>query len=260
MRVIRIRAILSWGLVAACLFLCHCSARAPIPVSVENDAARARAESMLASVLAVNANLESTKGIGRVKLQLDGQLDIFRAAWIGKQPDRLLLTVLSPTMQPVSSFSCDGERIYLLSYYDNKLHSWRATENGFKRIVGIDITVGDLLDLISGRLPVRETESVRLVESADSGPLLVLDGKGKTCIETISLDTDRTTVREFERRERGGKLLFRVLFEKLKETDGFRLPESLTVQDDNGNMIHIAIERTWVNPELTDDQFVLKAS
>lgn len=260
MRVMRTRAILSLGLVAACFFLCHCSARPPRTTLVESDAAHALAEGMLETVLAVNADLDAIKGIGRIKLQLENQPDTFRAIWIGGQPDKFLLKLLALTGQPIVSFACDGKNIYLLFHAKNKLHHRRATVNGLKRIVGIDITVADLLNLICGRIPVHQEGSVRLEETADSGPLLILDGKGRNCIETISLDIDRTAVRAYERRERNGKLIFRVLFEKLQETDGFRLPESITVQDDNGGMIHIAIERAWANPELTDDQFVLDVS
>lgn len=260
MRVLRLRTFLSFILVVACCFLYSCSARAPRPLAPESDVSHALADSMLQSVLAANEGLYAVKGVGRVKLQLDGQPETFRALWIGRQPDQFLLKVLAITGQPILSFACDGNRIYFLSHSDNKLHRGRATENSLKRIVGIDITLEDFLDLISGQLPVHRGGSVRLEEPDDSGPLLILDGKGLKYIDTISLDIDRITVRGFERRERGGKLLFRVLIEKWRETDGFRLPETITIEDENGGMIHIAVQRVWVNPELSDDQFVLKAS
>jgi hypothetical protein len=120
--------------------------------------------------------------------------------------------------------------------------------------------VADLLNLISGRLPVRQGGRVRLEEPTDSEPLLVLHEEGVAYFETILLDKDRITPLAFERRELGGKLLFEVSFEKLRETEGFRLPESITFRDDNGGMIHIDVERAWVNPELTDDKFILNAS
>ena len=89
MRVMRIRTILSIGLAAACCFLCHCGARSPKPIVPENDATLALAGSMLQSVLSVNRDLTTIKGIGRVKMRSDKQLDSFRAIWIGKQPDQL---------------------------------------------------------------------------------------------------------------------------------------------------------------------------
>lgn len=260
MRFIRLPTILSFGLVAACCFLCHCSARPPKPLVPESDVSRAMAHSMLQSVLATNAGLDAIKGKGRVRMTLDDEWNTFRAAWIGKQPDQFRLDVLSPTLQPILSFACDGNRIYLLSYSDNRLYRRRASENSLERIIAIDMTVEDFLDLISGRLPVHQGGNVRLEESADSGPLLVLDDKKVNYTETILLDIDRSTVREFERRKRDGTLLFRVLYEKRQDTEGFTLPESMSIHNDNGRMIHITVERTWVNPELTDDKFVLKAS
>lgn len=259
MRVMRIRAILLIGLAAACCFLCHCGARPPKPIVPANDATLALAGSMLQSVLSVNLDLTTIKGIGRVKMRSGKQLESFRAIWIGKQPNQFRLDVLSPMGQPVYSFACDGDRIYLFSYSGNKLYKRRATENSLKRIIPIDITVTDLLNLISGRLPVHQGGRVRLEEPADSEPLLVLHEEGLAYFETILLDKDRITPLAFERRELGGKLLFEVSFEKLRETEGFRLPESITFRDHNGGMIHIDVERAWVNPELTDDKFVLNA-
>lgn len=258
MRTIRSTTFLPFGLVAACCLLCHCSARSPGSLVPESDIRHSPAYSMLQSVLATNEQLDTIKGFGRVRLRQDNQLESFRAAWMGRQPNQFLLKVLTPTMQPYLSFACDGKRIYFLSHSDNKLHSRRANENSLKRIVHIDITLEDFLDLISGRLPVSQGARVRLEEPADSGPLLILDDKELEYIDTISLDVDRITVRGLERRRRNGRLLFSVSFEKRIENEGFWIPKSLTIQDDNGRMIHISVEQTWVNQELSDDQFVLK--
>jgi outer membrane biogenesis lipoprotein LolB len=245
-------------LVSACFLLCHCSARLPGTLTPESEFIDPRAEQLLNTVLAANEGLESIKGMGRVKLLLDDQLQTFRAAWGGKQPDRFRLDVLVLTGQPVTSFACDGQHIYFLSYLENKLYRSKASAKSLKRIISIDMTIEDFLDLISGRLPVEKEGGVRLEEKADSGLHLLLDGSGRDHLDTIYLDADGSTVRKFERREPKGKLLYRVVFGDFEETDGFRLPESVTIQDENGRMVHVDVERAWVNPGLTDEQFVLK--
>jgi len=257
---IRHRVLLCLGLVVSCILFCHCSARPPGTLPPESELTDPLAEGLLQTVLSANSGLDAIKGMGRVKLRLDNQLNSFRAVWGGRQPDRFRLDILMLTGQPVISFACDGKLIYLLSYSDNKLYRRKATGNGLKRIIDIDITVADFLDLICGRLPIRRGGGARLVEDGQSGPLLVLDGRGRDFIDTISLDSDRRTPREFERREQSGKLLYRVVFESWGETDGFRLPDSITIQDDGGRMIHIDTERAWANPGLTDDKFVLNVS
>lgn len=258
---IRYRVLAFLGLMAACCLLCHCSIRPPGALTPGGDLIDPQARRLLEAVLAANQDLESIKGIGRVKLLLDNQQDTFRAVWGGRQPDLFRLDVLVLTGQPFLSFASDGDRIYLLSYSENKLYRRKATGSGLKRIISIDITVSDFLDLISGRIPaeLQQESRVRLEEDEGSGPRLVLYGGGREYIDTIFLDVDRSTVREFERRERSGGLLYRVVFETWGETDGFRLPEIITIQDDGGRMIRLDVARTWVNPVLTDEQFVLKA-
>jgi hypothetical protein len=247
-------------LLTACCLLTHCSVRPPVPLVPERELMDPLAGQLLETVLGTNEGLDAIKGVGRVKLQLDNQSNTFRAAWGGRQPDRLRLDVLVLTGQPYISFACDGQRIYLLIYAENKLYRRKATGSGLKRIISIDMTVGAFLDLLSGRLPVQQEGGVRLEEAGKDGPRLVLEGPGRDHLDTIFLDSDRSTVRQFERRETDGKLLYRVVFGGWQVIDGFRLPESITIQDNGGQMVHVDVDRAWVNPSLTDEQFVLKTS
>ncbi len=246
--------------IACCCFLCRCAGRMPVTVSPESKTIQSRADTLLQKALSANAGLESIKGLGRVQLKQNHQTTSFRAAWIGKQPDKFRLEILAVSGQPVYSFATDGKRIYLLSYSDNRLYRRKASENALKRIVSVDMTADDLLDLLSGRLPIRPGGSVRLEEHPGSGDVLVIDGKGHDDIERIFLDADSGDVNQFERRNPSGKLLFRAVFEKHRETEGFQTPQSLLISNDEGAEIDFTVQQCWVNPELTADQFKLKAS
>jgi len=254
------RPMLPCFLAVLCCLLCHCSVRYSGEVPPSDAWLQTPAGKMLQEVLTPNSGVDAIKGLGRIKMWQDGQLSTFRALWIGRQPDQFRLEVLADTGQPLISFASDGRRFYLLSYSDNRLYNRKASENGLKRIISIDMTVADLLNLLSGRLPIQQGGDVRFDEGGDAGPALIVEGKACRCIETVFLDASRGTVRAFERRERNGKLLFRAIFEKSGETDGFQMPVSMTIYDDDGAKIQIAVERCWVNPVLTEDQFILDAS
>jgi hypothetical protein len=263
MRQIMLRPMLSCSLagflVVLCCFLCHCGVR--YTGEVPPDAGPpSPAEKLLQTILTPNAGVDAIKGLGRVNLWQDGQFNSFRAYWIGRQPDQFRLEVVADTGQPIFSFACDGRRFYFLSYSDNRLYRRKTSDNGLRRIISIDMAVADLLDLMSGRIPIQQGGDASLEENGTEGPLLIVEDRARKCIETAFLDASRTTVREFERRERNGKLLFRAVFEETGKTEGFQLPVSMTICNDDGAEIKITVERCWVNPELTEDQFILEAS
>jgi hypothetical protein len=159
----------------------------------------------------------------------------------------------------VAGISCDGDRFYFLSYSENRLYSRNAGKNSLKRIVSIDVAVEDLLALLAGGIPVQKDGRARLEEDEGLGTMLVVEDGDRRYVETVVLDPSRTRVRQFERRKRSGKLLFRVDVTSVSETDGFLLPVSMTLVDDDGAEIQMTVERSWVNPELAGDQFVLNA-
>ena len=247
-------------LAALCCLLCNCGVRYSGEAFKADTWPQTPAGKMLQAVLAPNAGVDAIKGLGRVKIRQDGQQDTFRALWIGRQPDQFRLEVLADTGQPIVSFASDGQRFYLLSYSENRLYSRQVSEDSLRRIISIDMTVADLLNLLSGRLPLQQDGYVSLDEGEAAGPMLIVEEKARKRIETIFLDASRDTVREFERRERNGDLLFRAVFEKNGETEGFQLPVSMTIYGDDGAEIQITVERCWVNPVLTQDQFILDAS
>jgi hypothetical protein len=230
------------------------------------------------AILDTNTQVKTIKGIGFVKIGRVNQLNRFRAAWIGSRPDKFRLEILLTTGQPSVSFASDGKRNYLLSYADNRLYRRKASENGLKRLVSIAMTPKDILDLLSGRLPVRpESRAVLEGRSGNGAPVrpesrAMIEEPSGVGAPVIMLETSKRGARDriypvtaagktffkLERYDRKGRLKFRAVFEKMREADGVRIPETLTITNENGAMIQIDIDRCWVNPDVSDDRFVLR--
>ena len=246
-------------LLSACCVLCHCGTRKPV-APVRQTAERAKeASRLLQKILDTNRQVDTIKGIGSVKIMQDGRLTSFRAAWMGSQPNKFRMEILASTGQPMLSFASNGKRNYLLSYADNRLFKRKASEKGLERFISILITPEDILDLLSGRLPV-SPESLAVIVHPDenSPPALVLYDPKRGCRERIYPKTTAgSTFYRMERYDRKGRLKYRVVFEKVRETEDVRIPEELTISNDDGAMIQINIKRFWVNPVVPEDRFVL---
>jgi len=260
MRRFRPRVFIVGCFFTACCFLCHCGARHSGIAILETDDRVNEAGRLLRVVLDTNAQVNSIKGIGFVKMREGNQVNTFRAAWIGSRPRKFRLEILAATGQPVMSFASDGKRQYLLSYFDNRLYRKKTSEDGLKRLISITITPEDILDLLSGRLPVRPGSRAAIDHRDGSNtPILMVASPNGGDRESIFPVTDvGEAFHSMERRDRRGKLKFKAVFEKVREENGFQIPEVLTITNDNGAMIQITVERCWVNPVVTEDRFVLK--
>ncbi len=247
-------------LITACCFLCHCGVRRPGDVISQTTEQAEEAARLQQAILDTNTQVKTIKGIGFVKIGRVNQLNRFRAAWIGSRPDKFRLEILLTTGQPSVSFASDGKRNYLLSYADNRLYRRKASENGLKRLVSIAMTPKDILDLLSGRLPVRPESRAMIEEPSGVGaPVIMLETSKRGASDRIyPVTAAGKTFFKMERYDRKGRLKFRAVFEKMREADGVRIPETLTITNENGAMIQIDIDRCWVNPDVSDDRFVLR--
>ena len=246
-------------LAACCLFLCHCAARQSGITVLETARKDDEAAQLLQNILDMNARVNTIKGIGFVTIEQDNLQNRFRVAWIGCRPNKIRLEILAPTGQPVMSFASDGKRQYLLSYSDNRLYRRKTSENGLKRLVAMAIKPEDILDLLSGRLPVSSESRAAIGHYSGSGaPVLMLETPGRGDRERIYSKTEEgETFHRMERYDRRGRLKFRAVFEKMRDIEGTEIPELLTVRNDIGAMIRIETERCWINPVIPKDRFVL---
>ena len=245
-----------------CCLLCHCGARQTGVSILETADQGNEAAQLLHIILNTNAQVNTIKGIGFVKIRQDNQLNTFRAAWIGSRPQKFRLEILAATGQPILSFASDGKQNYLLSYSDNRLYRKKASGNVLKRLISIAIAPEDILDLLSGRLPV-PSDSRAVLEhlGGNDAPVLILHARKGGDSERIFHGTNAgTAFNEMERRDRRGTLKFKAVFEKMQEVEGVRIPKVLTIANDNGAMIQITVERCWVNPVVSEDRFVLKTT
>lgn len=256
------RVFLTGFLFTVCCLLCQCGVRHPGFPTIETADQTNEAVQLLKAVLEKNSRIRTVKGIGVVKMRQDDQANRFRSAWIGSRPRKFRLEILSAIGQPVLSFSTDGKRNYLLSYSDNRLYQRRASGNSLKRLIPIAITPEEILDLLSGRLPVHPDSRAVVEYRGDNGaPGLMLEApKGGDCERLIPGMNGIPSFSGMERYDRKGRLKFKAVFEKMQDIGGWQIPEVLTITNDKGALIQITVERCWVNPVVSDDRFVLETA
>lgn len=256
------RVVLAGCFVTACCFMCHCGVRQSGVAILETTESANEAMRLLRAISSTNAQVNAIKGIGSVKIWQGHQFSTFRAAWIGSRPRKFRMEILAATGQPMLSFASDGKRHYLLSHADNRIYRRKASESGLKRLVSIAINPEDILDLLTGRMPVHpEGRAAIEHRDGDSALMLVLETPNGGGREIVFPEMNpEATFYEMERYDRRGKLKFRAAFEKMRNDEGVRIPEILTIKNGNGAMMQVTVERCWVNPAVSEDRFVLQSA
>ncbi len=207
----------------------------------------------------MNRDIKSFKGIGKIFLEKDGIRQNERAAWIGNRPDKLRIDIISITGRPVMSVAADGKYLYAVSHRQNRFYKIPETDPGLKNMIGIPITAGFAIELLSGRIPVKKYFSAEsFLDEKTGGYILVFKNRWSRIIEKIYFNKEKTMVKKFELFKRGSDRP--VCYGKtgdIRKTGQYDIPFEIELFNDKARF-KIKTDRCWVNSPIKLSSFVLK--
>jgi len=224
-------------------------------------AARAEAQAVLSLLNHINAKLGNFKGIGKIKVWRNGSLKIDeRIAWIGSETSKINIAVLIGG-HPTVKMASDGKWFYYYEVGTGKpIYKKIAASNAnLERILSISIQTADVLNLLAGRVPIREHHSAILEkQEAKPGYVLVLKKRWWGVIEKIYVDETKTRAHQVEFFNRSGSLIYRARFEAMQTIKGYLVPARLSITNGEDADFKLDIERFWVDVAVTSAMFVLQ--
>lgn len=184
-------------------------------------------------------------------------LRFFRTAMAGVLPDRLRIDLLAPYGGSAGAVASDGKHLFIVMYRSHKYYKKRFGSGSLRRLIDVDITVGDLLDFMVGRIPINDDRWARL-KPAPGNPrseLILRDRWGRTR-QRILLDAAGRPVRStwFDSRQHE---TYTVAFIGRQDIGGFVLPRKVDLTGAAGERISVALVRYTANAVLDDRIFVL---
>ena len=227
----------------------------------EQDAANiAEARRLVSELETQNSTLRSFKGIGKIKVWNDGKIHIDeRVVWIASEPLKIRIAVLI-SGYPAVKLASDGEWFYYIEVQGSQTYykKIRAKNANLKKLITIPIHSKDVITLLTGRVPVREYHSAYIKEhDPENGYILILKKRWWGIIEKIYLDEAKSRVHQIELFNRSGALIYRVVFEKMKEVQGYRVPFRLRISNDDGADCQLDIDRYWADVSVSPSIFIL---
>ncbi|MDL2269146.1 hypothetical protein LJC71_07695 [Desulfosarcina sp. OttesenSCG-928-A07] len=157
-----------------------CASLTPVARQPDPDA-----EAIVACLEKTNAGLSRFKGIGEIRISLpDQSVQVHRIAIAGEMKDHLRIDLLSPVGGSAVTFSSNGKHVFVIRHTPPvEYHKKRARSGIFRRLVGVDIQISDLLALFLGRIPIESGCTARMtVDDAGDVPsegVSLADRKGR---------------------------------------------------------------------------------
>jgi hypothetical protein len=227
----------------------------------ELAAARNRARNLLLVLDKVNEDLNTFKGVGKIRLWNKAYTQIAeRVAWVGAEPSSLSIVVLI-SGHPGPRLSTDGKFLYYLDLQNKKdpFKKVRASDASLEKILSLPVRSRDIIELLRGRVPLYEYSSVALVPGlSGDGNVLVLGKRWRGVIEKIYLTSDKKRAWKIEVYNRSGRLRYRAEFKNMLEIQGYRVPVRLDISNDSGDGFSLEIDRYLANVSVSPSMFVLK--
>lgn len=214
------------------------------------------AEQIVAKLKQTNADLVQFKCIGEIRISGPGQpVKSLRAAMAGKLADHLRIDMFAPFGGAAGTVASDGKHLFLVMHRSREYHKKRFGDGSLQRFIKMDLTVGDLLEFMVGRIPVADELLPRLMPSEEKigTHLHLIDRWGRTR-QRISIDAAGRPFRAVWY-DTGGQPLFTLTVSGDQVIDGFVLPAQIDLSAASGQQVSIILDRYEANALLDDDLF-----
>ena len=242
-------------LLALCVWACAATPKA-VPTVPCPDAGR-----LLASLQQCKQELESFRGIGKLRITGKGDRQTARVAWIGAQPENLRVETLGVWGGPALTFLVNGSTFYLHSSQDNRYLKGRATARNLSRFVSIPVRAEVLFSLLSGQPPVLPFHSAKMQALGGDGQwLLCLYEKWGRLIEKMWLANDGATIERVGVFDGWGNLKYTVSFSRFEEVECLRIPHKIMVSHARGIVLSLDVEKFWTKVQIAERAFTLDLS
>ena len=224
------------------------------PLSLSQDLA---AEQIVNTIKQTNIDLIRFKCVGKITVSSPDQpVQSYRSAIAGQLNDHLRIDLFAPFGGAAGTVASDGRHLFLVLHAPREYHKKRFGDGNLHRFIKMKVTVGDLLELMVGRIPLN-SELVPMSmpeENSDRIGVCLVDRYGQTRQRiTLGMDGRPLRVLWFDTHDRQ-TLSLEIRGQQM--IDDFVLPKRVDLFATTGQTVSILIERYEANPSLNEGLFV----
>ena len=212
---------------------------------------------MVAGLRLTNADLTRFKCVGKITMSSPKQpAQTFRAAMAGQLSDRLRIDMFAPFGGSAGTVSSDGKHLFLVMHPSREYYKRRFGSGSLEKMIQINVSVGDLLELLVGRIPMDAEFSPRLgADENEAQPHLVLVDRWGRTRQRVTVDDSMHPVASvwFDSHQ---KPVYSLTVTGTQIIDGFVLPKRIDLSGASGERVSVTLERYEANARFDESLFI----
>ncbi len=173
----------------------------------------------------------------------------------GRYPDRLRAEVMGPFNKPVLLLVCDGVRLTVLAYNENKAYVGPASRRNLGRFLGLGLTPAEAYALLSGNLPLLRSPQARVFLSSEPGKAVLQLDERSGAQEGVIFSLGDYAVHEAWLAESGSGFGLSARFDSWQESPAGRFPKRIQLGDREGRSLNLLNDGLKINLPLDDAIF-----
>ncbi len=216
-----------------------------------------QAKSLLDMMVNQGASTRSLKAVGSLLVQQQEQSRKVRVALALNRPDRFRVELLSFIGQPLARIAATGDRIQYQDLGQGRQVIKTVGHGGLQRILGIKLTVEDLVAVLCGGLPEPELVKDNYAQWAPTSGVVLLKSRWNHLRAKVVADQNSWRPLVYERYASDGRLSYRVSWLRWKTVNDRRLPSAWRFENGRGDQVVLMFQRIYLPASLPEKLFNL---
>ncbi len=214
------------------------------------------ADQLIATIKQTNNGLVRFKCVGKITISNpENPIQSYRMAIAGRLNDHLRIDLFAPFGGAAGTVASDGRHLFLVLHASRDYFKKRFGNGSLRRFVKMDVTVGDLLELLVGRMPLDEELVPRITSGkvSDSRDVCLVNRWGRTRQWiTLGANDRPLSAKWFDDQ---GRQVLSFVFGDWQVIDGFDIPVRIDLTAASGQTVSIRLDRYEANVPLDDGLF-----
>lgn len=201
-----------------------------------------------------NTIITAANGLASATITDKGETTRYRLAWACEKPDRLRIIVLF-SGKPVATMLYDGVHLVIKSHTQSHELIKRRTKNpNLEKLIALPLLVNQLVDILSGSIPLPEHRSAHLAHNPNGGFTLTLLSRKTRPVIIFHLDESKQPASCAFTDKKNNSYHIRYNAAGSPGNPPMFLAEDITVKNGKSSL-HLRIDQLHPNPGLAAETF-----
>ncbi len=214
------------------------------------------ARKAIQQIRATNQEIQTSKGLARIRIFQENNTQSFRLAWAVASPNRARL-ILTFAGQPLETITADGHRVRFFSHTgEHPEHTVSEPDPDLESLLQVPVNLSDLVALLLGRIPIPAFDDA-WYDRPDPATAPIILKKDYARRHWKITQNSQGDVDSLRLCNSDGDTEFRIQLSRRKPVKGKQIPMEIRMGDMEGRSLFLNISKFFVNAPVKERVFWL---